>query len=89
MFSMLVHGVPGTDKVKSEHSPGKDGGRRKKQVRSHHFQGRGLRLLYREYTEIGCHLPRTGVIEGFLEEVVSEAGREESSVINRVKIGKE
>ena len=27
--------------------------------------------------------------EVFLEEVVSEAGREESSVINRVKIGKE
>ena len=48
-----------------------------------------LRLLYREYTEIGCHLPGTGVIEGFLEEVVSEGGREESSVINQVKIGKE
>lgn len=69
--------------------PRQEEGRRKKRVRSHHFQGRVLRLLYREYTEIGCHLPGTGVIEGFLEEVVSEAGREESSVINQVKIGKE
>lgn len=78
MFPMLVHGVPGTDKVKSEHRPGREGGGRKKQVRSHRLQGRVLRLLYREFTEIGCHLPETGVIEGFLEEVVSEAGPEES-----------
>lgn len=86
MFPMLVHGVPGTDKV---NGPGREGGRRKKRVRSHRLQGRVLRLLYREYTEIGCHLPGTGVIEGFLEEVISEAGHEELSVINRVKIGKE